>query len=567
MKGLACRKNFFALTLIVLLFQVSAVNAQTRPDAGSLREQLERGRQPILPNAIPPIPARPQAEKQPGDTAIIVTVFRFTGNTLFSAEQLSAALATYLNRPLSFAELQDAAAAISSVYRKAGWVVRSFLPDQDIKDGAVTIQIIEASFGGVKFEGDSPSRVKPNQLVDIVNTHQKTGALLNAEAIDRALLIADDLPGVAVTGSLRQGAKRGETELVISAADEPLLTSDFSLDNTGSRATDPFRMALNVGLSSAVGLGEQISLTVNHTKGSDYTRVGATFPLGNHGWRIGANASYLEFAVVTEELLALNIKGRSGSVGMEATYPLIRTLLRNLYFSANYDRKTFNNQANGEVSSLYKAQTFALSLNGNLVDSAGGGGLNTANLSLVRGDINLDGSPSQAGDADTIQTAGRFTKMRYGLTRQQAISARVSLFASLSGQHAQKNLDSSEKFSLGGSSGVRAYPTGEGAGAKAQLGNLELRWRLPQGLELTGFYDYGRIRVNTNNNFRGSSDLNEYALEGLGLSISARSVTGAIFKATVARRTRDNPNSTSTGNDQDGSFNKYRWWLSLSAPF
>ena len=561
------RKNFLRLVATLFLFQCSVVGAQTRPDAGSLREQLERGRQLMLPNTVPPDAAKPDAKKEPDGAAVIVTTFRFTGNTLFSAEQLSAAVATYLNRPLSFTELQEAAAAVAGIYRKAGWVVRSFLPDQDIKDGVVIIQIIEANFGGVKFEGEKPSRVELDQLSGIVGAHQQTGARLNAEAIDRALLIAGDLPGVAVSGSLRQGAKRGETELVLSAADKPLVASDFTVDNTGARGTDPFRVALNFGLASAYGVGDQITLNLNHTDGSDYTRIGATFPIGSHGWRIGANASYLEYKVVAEELLALNARGRSDSAGMEASYPIIRSLLRNLYFTTNYDRKTFNNQANGDVTSRYKAETLTLLLNGNLVDSAYGGGVNTANLSVVTGDINLDGSPNQADGAATTRTAGRFTKLRYAISRQQAISADLSLFASFSGQYTEKNLDSSEKFYLGGPSGVRAYPTGEGSGAGAQLGNLEVRWRLPQGLELTGFYDYGRIRVNPNNNFTGASSLNAYSLEGGGVSLALKSAEGAVLKATVARRTRDNPNRTATGNDQDGSFKKYRIWLSFSAPF
>ncbi|MFZ2737179.1 MAG: ShlB/FhaC/HecB family hemolysin secretion/activation protein [Burkholderiaceae bacterium] len=546
----------------------SVAQAQSLPDAGSLRQQIERDRLPILPGRVAPErPAEPVVMKPLSDEAIVVTAFRFTGNTLFSADQLAAAVATYLNRPLKFTDLQEAAAAIAGVYRKAGWVVRALLPDQDIKDGVVIIQIVEAIFGGVKPEGEKSSRIKLEQIIDIVEAQQQTDTLLNADAIDRALLIAGDLPGITVTGSLRQGEHKGESDLAITVVDKSLFTGDATVDNTGSRGTGPQRLAVNVGLASALGLGEQININRSHTDGSDYLRIGATAPIGNRGWRIGANKSHLDYMLVAPEMLALNSRGSSDSFGLEATYPLVRTRLDNLYFTANYDRKTFNNLANGTVTTRYQADTLALLLNGNLFDNLGGGGTNTASLSLAKGDINLDGSPNQSADAITTQTAGSFTKLRYALSRQQVISAELAFFASLSGQYASKNLDSSEKFTLGGSSAVRAYPSGEGGGALAQLFNFELRWRLPQGLSFTGFYDVGKIAVNRNNDFSGAPTLNDFILRGVGGTLAWSSANGATLKATWAHRIGHNPNPTNTGQDQDGSLVKGRWWLSVSLPF
>ena len=553
---------------ILFLVQSSSAVSQTVPDAGSLRQQIERDRSPILPSLISPkISAEPDVMRPPGDATLVVKAFHFTGNTLFSADQLSAVVRAYLNRPIKFTDLQAAAASIAEVYRQAGWVVRVVLPDQDIQDGIVTIQILQAIFGGVKPEGLASARIKTDQLLGIVGAQQQKGALLNVNNIDRALLIAGDLPGVTVTGSLRQGEYEGETELAINVADKSVFTGDFALDNTGSRSTGSSRQALNLGLASPLGLGEQINLNASHTEGSVYYRVDLTLPLGHGGWRLGVNTSRLDYKVVSPDLLALNVKGSSDSVGLEASYPLIRTLLRNLYFTAHYDRKRFNNLALGAVTSRYKADALALQLYGNVLDGAGGGGTNNAILSLVNGDINLDGSPNQLADALTTQTAGSFTKLRYALSRQQAVSGEISVFASLSGQYARKNLDSSEKFSLGGTSGVRAYPAGEGSGALANLVNIELRWRLPQGFDLTGFYDFGRIHINPSNSFAGAAVLNRMSLQGAGLALAWSSTKGATLKATLARRTLNNPNPTDTGKDQDGSLVKNRLWVAANLPF
>ena len=114
---------------------------------------------------------------------------------------------------------------------------------------------------------------------------------------------------------------------------------------------------------------------------------------------------------------------------------------------------------------------------------------------------------------------------------------------------------------------MRAYPSSEAGGSAGQLLNLELRYRLPQGFTVTGFYDAGQVSVNTNNNFASAPVLNDYALKGAGLALAWQGESGLNLKATWARRIGDNPNPTATGTDQDGSLVADRFWLALSLSF
>jgi len=508
----------------------------------------------------------PPVQAQPG-VMVTAQAFQFVGNTLLGAEQLAPAVAPFLNRPLDFVQLQAAAAAAAAAYREAGWVVRAYLPKQEITDGIVTIEIVEAVFGKAILEGDAPLRLKFDVAQSIVGAQQTPGQPLNANAVDRALLLIDDLPGVSTVGSLVEGTRDGETDLVLKFANEPLRMSQVTLDNTGSRSTGDRRLAANLTLNSALGLGELISANLIHTEGSDYYRLAASFPVGADGWRMGVNASNMAYRLIAPEFIALNASGKSISTGFDAHYPIIRTRQKNLYLALAYDRKDFDNQANGGTDSHYRANAFTLGLNGNTFDSLGGGGANSASLALVSGSLNLDGSPNQASDASGPQAAGHFAKLRYSLSRQQVLGSELALFAAWSGQMASKNLDSSEKFTLGGATGVRAYPSGEASGAEGKMLNLELRYKLPQNLTLTGFYDWGQVTVNRNNNYSGGAALNTYSLQGAGLALAWQSSAGLNVKATLARRTGSNPNPTATGNDQDGSLTKNRFWLSASLPF
>jgi hemolysin activation/secretion protein len=527
-------------------------------DAGSLRQQIERTTLPALPAESKPLkPAEPTPLKLPDGATITVNTFRFAGNTLLPSEQLAPAVVAYLGRPLGFAELQQATQAVAKLYREAGWIVRAYLPRQDVTEGIITIQIVEAVFAGARLEGPEPTRLTLSTVLSRFDAQQKTGAPLNAEALDRALLLADDLPGVTVAGTLAEGNNAGETELVLKLSDEPLLIGEIGLDNAGSRSTGEQRITLNASFNSLLGIGDQLSANVLHTQGSDYTRLAWTAPVGDDGLRLGANTSHLSYHLVPQEFAALKARGTSDAVGLEANYPLIRSRQRNLYLSLAHDQKSFHNDANNAVQSDYDVASWTLGLNGNLFDTLAGGGANSLSLLWTTGRVDQ----GLADIGETPSLAGRFDKWRYTVARQQVITSDVSLLANVSGQYADKDLDSSERFFLGGPAGVRAYPASEGGGSRGQLATAELRWRLPEGVVLTGFYDWGHV-----DNFAVGSK--SYSLKGYGVGVTWTTSLGLNLKAVWARRDGSNPNLNATnGRDQDGSLDLNRWWLTASLPF
>lgn len=102
---------------------------QAAPDAGSLLQEIERSK------PTPPPPKSPQLiqplapEKKGREARIVVTHFVFKDNTLIDSQTLEAALASYMNRPVSFAQLQAAWGAIVDCHAAQGWQVRAQLPD------------------------------------------------------------------------------------------------------------------------------------------------------------------------------------------------------------------------------------------------------------------------------------------------------------------------------------------------------------------------------------------------------------------------------------------------------
>ena len=80
-----------------------------------------------------------------------------------------------------------------------------------------------------------------------------------------------------------------------------------------------------------------------------------------------------------------------------------------------------------------------------------GGGVNNFDLTVNLGDLDLTRRPEQFdGDQRTAQTHGNYGKLHLTLSREQPVTTRVTLVPTLAAQWAASNLDSSEKFSLGG---------------------------------------------------------------------------------------------------------------------
>lgn len=549
----------------LVLALVHPAFAQT--DAGSLLRQTEP-RANELPGRSEPLNAAPAATPAatPAGARFELKSIETDGNTLLSDAQLQALLAGYLGRRVGLADLQDAAATVQKAYAAKGWLVYCYLPAQDVSSGKVRLRVVEARFGGVRIEGQG-SRINPAQAQAIVEAALPAGAMLHQPSLDRGLMLVDDLPGVSMSASLEPGAREGETALALRLADTPRFGGEIGSDNAGGRATGAGRFYASLRLDSPFGRGDQTTLTLLHSEGNDYLRLGQSLPVGATGWRIGANLSTLSYRLTADEFDALDGRGRSHTAGLQATYPLVRSRDRNLYLQLSADRKFFSNRAGGDQVSRYRSNVAAASLSGNLFDDWHGGGSNGGGLALSLGDLDLDGSPNAAMDAATTRADGRFAKLNYSLSRLQALNARFSLYGALAGQWADRNLDSSERFYLGGPQGVRAYPANEGGGSAGTLLNLELRAVLAPQWRLTGFYDWGQVRVNVDQGFAGAPRPNRYELEGAGAALSWSGPRGSEVRFTLARRFGSNPNPTSTGRDQDGSLKRNRVWLQATLPF
>jgi hemolysin activation/secretion protein len=274
--------------------------------------------------------------------------------------------------------------------------------------------------------------------------------------------------------------------------------------------------------------------------------------------------------LVASEYISLNAKGPSSSQGVDLSIPLLREKDTQLSLQFAYDQKRFRNEAAGEVQSQYSGSALTSTLSGSASQSQFS--TTSGSVQLVRGAIDLSGSTAShiSSDSSTVQTAGNYAKLKFNISQKLDFDSKNTGLISLQSQFATKNLDSSEKFYLGGMQGVRAYPTNEAGGS---LGNLvTMEWQRQFMLQdnrwtTSGFVDYGDVTVNRNNDYLGASTLNKYSLSGYGLWLGASvpSKQGiSTFRLIWSHRLGNNPGANSTnGADQDGTrvYNRFRFSL------
>lgn len=113
-------------------------------DAGALHRQTD---QSVRASAA----QREQAKLQPIAAPLVLAnqqtvstkAFRFLGATRVKPEVLQAAAARFANRALTQADLDNLCTAVVDAYRQNGWVVRAYVPQQDLSGDTLTLQILE----------------------------------------------------------------------------------------------------------------------------------------------------------------------------------------------------------------------------------------------------------------------------------------------------------------------------------------------------------------------------------------------------------------------------------------
>lgn len=306
---------------------------------------------------IKPLEQRPQIRQkslQPPGLAprskatprTFIRAIRITGNTVFSAEELSRITVPYLGREVTDEDLAALRQALTLKYVNAGYINSgAVLPDQEVIDGVIEYRIIEGALVDIRVTG--------NQRLhsDYVRDRLALGARppLNVVALQDQLQILLQGPFIQrINAELLPGDQPGEARLLAKVEEGARGSLSVRLDNDLSPALGDARAVLFGQLYSPTGRGDLLTGQLEHAKGYGKLFADYGMPLNSRDTTLNVFAEWERAEVVEEPLNALEIQSRARTLGLRLNHPVFRTTQQQLRLVAGFDLRQSRTELLGE---------------------------------------------------------------------------------------------------------------------------------------------------------------------------------------------------------------------------
>lgn len=258
-------------------------------------------REPIAPTNLPNIPGE-----------ILVKEFQFTGNTAFSQEELRQAMETFINRPITFAELLQAEAAVTKLYTDAGYINSgAIIPANQTfsqKGAVVTIQIIEGSLEAINVKVDgklNPEYVRSRLAI-------ATGKPFNQKELLKALQLLQLNPLIqSISAEISAGAVPELSLLSVNVQETDTFDLDLFVDNGKVRSIGSVERGLRVSDGNLLGIGDVISLEYANSEGSNSLYGTYSLPINPQNGTLKLSGQWNATNVIEAPFDQLDITGDS----------------------------------------------------------------------------------------------------------------------------------------------------------------------------------------------------------------------------------------------------------------
>ncbi len=458
--------------------------------------------------------------------------FEVQGNTLLAADDTARVLAPYTGTRRDFGHVQQALEALEAEYRKRGYsVVQVLLPEQELNNGVVHLQVVETRLGKLRIEG--------NQHFDETNIRRSLPGLREGETpnigrVSTSLRLANENPAKKTTLQLQNSGKDGEIDAVVKVKDDKPWEIGVSLANTGNSATGKTHLGVLFRHANVAGLDHvasfQYTTTVEKPNQVSVYGAGYHIPLYGLGDSIDLFASYSDVnsAFVLAGIADLQVSGRGTVLGARYNQNLRRVGNYESKLVYGIDYKDYKNGmalAGGPQQAVGDVTVRPLS-----VGYAGVWGLNQAEVAFNVGALRNIPGGSKGSSADfqaaRAGASSSYSMLRYGATYGRALPKDWQMRLNFAGQYTRDALVPGEQFGAGGATSVRGFQERELPGDTGHVLNLELYTpNLCAGVEklavqcrALAFYD--AARVTRNQALPGEFDSASISSIGLGLRVA-----------------------------------------------
>jgi hemolysin activation/secretion protein len=481
-----------------------AYGQAVQPPRGELPGAVEPGRdrpppevptQPSFDFTIE-APSRSQIPRAVEELRFTLTDIVIEGAQTLPAQEFRPLYQNLLGQEVTVSNILDVADAIEDAYRRKGYVLtHAFVPPQRVNNGVFKIDVVEGYVASVTVEGGDPAtQALVRSLIEpVVNVRP-----LSLAALERALLLANDLPGVAASGVLRPAPNvPGASELLVSLVTTKA-TGGLAVDNRGSQFQGVWTLGGDVEVNSLAGVGDQLGASFASSpnvleKSSAQLRYRR--PVGTDGMTASLIATET-WGQPGAGLTPFDLVTTSLAVGPRLSYPILRSRAESLSIDAGFTVQQANVESLGEPFSHDQWRVVDVGLTYSRVAL---GGTWSASTDLAQGLGILGATPDGTLTLSHPGAATEFTKVTGSFRHVRTLIGPLSFALAGQGQYGFAPLVAGEQITFGGTQIGRGYDPGAITGDEGAGGSAELRWdeHFPsfylETLEPYVYYETGKV--------------------------------------------------------------------------
>jgi hemolysin activation/secretion protein len=469
------------------------------------------------PSSIPP---NPQAIPGKVPENIVVDRFEFEGNTAISSEELAAVTAPFTKKPISFAELFQARAAVTDLYLKRGYITSgALIPPQQLQGGVVKIQVIEGGLEAINVRGTQ--RLNPEYVRSRLRI--ATDKPLNRDRLLEALQLLQLNPLIQnISAELAAGTEPGANLLDVQVTEAKTFNVQIGLDNNRAPSVGTFRRRVQINQANLFGLGDGLNLGYSNTDGSNSIDLGYTLPINPRNGTLRFSYGITKSNVVEPPFDRIDIRSNSNYYELSLRQPLLQTPSQELALGLTATRQETDtsvleipfplsagadDRGRTRISALRFFQEWTKRTSREVIAARS---QFSVGLDVLNATINKEAPDS------------RFFSWRGQAQWVRLLAPETLLLLRADVQLADRALVPLEQFGLGGQESVRGYRQDILLQDNGALASAEVRIpivRIPQWnalLQVAPFLDFGSAWTSSGNQ---NPDPNILVSTGLGLQL------------------------------------------------
>jgi len=469
------------LSLFIVLALSVMAHAQTPPPGQEPGAQAERykydaEKEKKALEYKKPKPPKIEIEKEKARPVIegpsfMLKEVNITGSTVFKPQDFQPIYGPYIDKKVTFTEMEDVSAKIESRYKQKGYLTTIvYIPEQEIKDGTIEIRIAEGKMGQLDVEGNNWfSRDFIKKFI-----HSKKNEILNIKTLSRDILRLNKNPDLEIKAVISPGKEPQTSDISLKVDGKFPWHAGFLEDNRSSRLTGKYRSMFTLRSSNISGLGDTIFVNTLYSGNSFGESVSYNIPVGTYGTTIGADITYF-WMKLGKEYKSFDITGNTQIYTPHASWELALSEDFEAYANLGIDIKSVIKAMGSDTTANDQLRVPYLGFDFSKTDAAGQTSFSP------RFDFGTSGflgaSPRGYSKLSRPDSGGFFFKYEQSLNRLQKMFLESYMYIRSRFQIATHTLAPSEQFQLGGADSVRGYPEGDYLADTGAVMNLD--WVFP----------------------------------------------------------------------------------------